>query len=255
MIACRGQGNQGRPMAQRKKKQRRLNRHKPAKNHPEVPFNPALDRPVSLGSKERVPSDGETVDHEPEAGKAPVTEEDRFIEAMWDVDPLSQDRGRVVRLPPRDLRPPHPPRSGDLEVLAHLSDLVSGAAEMDITFSDEYMEGAVPGMDRRLMEKLRKGEFPIQDHVDLHGLTQPEAEISIRDFLLDSYRRGLRCVLVVHGRGLNSENHIPVLKTRVPVWLSRGPVKKIILAFSTARAYDGGTGAMYVLLRRSGKAL
>jgi DNA-nicking Smr family endonuclease len=104
------------------------------------------------------------------------------------------------------------------------------------------------------MQRLKKGQFPIQDYVDLHGLTKQEAEIRVRDFLLQSQRLGLRCVLVVHGRGLNSENHIPVLKERLPAWLSRGPVKKLVLAFSTARPYDGGTGAIYVLLRRRGRA-
>jgi len=87
--------------------------------------------------------------------------------------------------------------------------------------------------------------------VDLHGLTKQDAEIRIRDFLLQSNRLGLRCVLVVHGRGLNSEDHIPVLKERLPLWLSRGPIKKIVLAFSTAMPYDGGTGAIYILLRKA----
>jgi DNA-nicking Smr family endonuclease len=54
----------------------------------------------------------------------------------------------------------------------------------------------------------------------------------------------------VHGRGLNSENHIPILKERLPVWLNRGPINKIVLAFSTARPYDGGAGAVYVLLKK-----
>ncbi|MFO7987803.1 MAG: Smr/MutS family protein [Desulfatiglandaceae bacterium] len=241
-------------MARKKKKRGRLKRQGPIKN-PAGLFNPALDRSVSLGLKENAQSEGGKSNQDQGVQKPSCSEDDCFIEAMGDVVPLSGERGRVVRTPRRDLRPPYPPRNGDLEVMTHLSDLVSGAAEMDITFSDEYMEGAIPGMDRKLMEKLRNGQFPIQDHVDLHGLTQKEAEVGVRDFLLDCYRHGLRCVLVVHGRGLNSENHIPVLKTRVPVWLSRGPVKKIILAFSTAKAYDGGTGAIYVLLRRSGKAL
>ena len=61
---------------------------------------------------------------------------------------------------------------------------------------------------------------------------------------------GLRCVLIVHGRGLNSPDSIPVLKERLPVWLNRGSARKIVLGFATARSYDGGTGAIYVLLRR-----
>jgi DNA-nicking Smr family endonuclease len=136
-----------------------------------------------------------------------------------------------------------------LEAVAHLFDLVSGAVEMDITFTDEYIEGSVHGFSRKLMQKLKNGQFPVQDYVDLHGLTKPEAETRVRDFLIQSHRLGRRCVLVVHGRGLNSENHIPVLKEQLPLWLGRGPVRKIVLAFSTAKPYDGGTGAIYVLLR------
>ena len=100
------------------------------------------------------------------------------------------------------------------------------------------------------MQKIKKGQFPVQDYVDLHGLTKQEAEIRMRDFLLQSHRFGLRCVLVVHGRGLNSRDNIPVLKERLPIWLNRGPVKRFVLAFSTAMPYDGGTGAIYILLRK-----
>lgn len=175
---------------------------------------------------------------------------DYFAEAMADVTPLARHNQPIAKTPDMDARPAHPANSTDLEVIAHLSDLVSGTAEMDITFSDEYIEGSVKGFDRKLMQKLKNGLIPIQDHVDLHGLTKQEAEIMVRDFLLGNYRVGRRCVLVVHGRGLNSEDHIPVLKERLPVWLSRGPVRKIVLAFSTARPYDGGTGAIYILLRR-----
>ncbi len=173
-----------------------------------------------------------------------------FLEAMSDVSPLSKTKNKIIHQPDPNLKPGHPAENDEQEALAHLSDLVSGNAEIDITFTDEYIEGAVSGFSRKLMRRLKKGQFPIQDHVDLHGLTKQEAEIRVRDFLLQSSRRGLRCVLIVHGRGLNSENHIPVLKERLPVWLNRGPVRKIVLAFSTARPYDGGAGAVYVLLRR-----
>lgn len=241
-------------MARKKRKKRRRERPKAGKD-PAYPFNPALDQPVFIKPEDEDDArQGEDRGNTTEQSQM-LSEEACFMEAMRDVAPLSEDRGRVTTRPKRDLRPPYPPGQGDLEVLAHLSELVSGVADMDITFSDEYMEGAMQGIDRKLMEKLRKGEFPVQDYVDLHGLTREEAELSIRNFLMDSYRHGLRCVLLVHGRGLNSEDHIPVLKRRVPVWLSRSPVKKFILAFSTARPYDGGTGAIYVLLRKSGKVV
>jgi len=236
----------------RRKKQKRKGRvdGKPGSSANEGPFNPALE---SLGpltkEQEEIP---EEVKKQPlpTPRKAP-DDMAYFEEAMADVTPLAQPNRRIARMPDRDARAVHPPNSSDLEVLAHLSDLVSGIAEMDITFSDEYIEGSVHGFDRKVMQKLKQGLFPVQDHVDLHGCTREEAEIKVRDFLLQSHRLGFRCVLVVHGRGLNSEDHIPVLKERLPLWLNRGPVKRIVLAFSTARPYDGGTGAIYVLLRRA----
>jgi len=173
-----------------------------------------------------------------------------FREAMADVRPLSDESNRFVPLPDADTKPAHPAPDDELETMARLTDLVSGSAELDITFSDEYIEGAVPGFAPKLMRRLKRGEFPLQNYIDLHGLTRQEAQEKVTDFILESYRTGFRCVLVVHGRGHNSENHIPVLKERLPYWLTRGPARKIVLAFSTAKPYDGGTGALYLLLRK-----
>lgn len=134
--------------------------------------------------------------------------------------------------------------------MEQLQGLVGGASELDITFSDEYIEGAVQGFSRKLMKKLKQGELPVQDHIDLHGLSKQDAETEVTSFLLKSFRNGLRCVLIVHGRGLNSPENLAVLKEGLPQWLNRGRVRKMVLAFATARPYDGGTGATYVFLRR-----
>jgi len=214
-------------------------------------FNPALARQLRLG-----PAEPEPIDIQPP--KEPPAEDDEmaaFRAAMGDVVPMADGKERYVADPDPQLRAPHTQRDEDLEALMHLTDLVGGVAEMDITFSDEYIEGAVHGFSPRLLHKLKRGDFPVQDYIDLHGLTQAEAEQQVRRFLIQSYNQGFRCVLVVHGRGLNSANNIPVLKERIPVWLSRGTVRRIVLAFSTARPYDGGTGAIYVLLRARGRVL
>ena len=235
-------------MARRKKRKRTAHEQKARKNEPET-FNPAFDglTPLVRGKTERV--------QEPDRPKSPepreTADETRvFLEAMSNVKPLNSSSNIFARPPNVNLRPAHPAADDELEAMAHLSDLVSGAAEMDITFSDEYIEGCIHGFDRKLMQKIKKGQFPVQDYVDLHGLTKQEAEIMMRDFLLQSHRLGLRCVLVVHGRGLNSQDNIPVLKERLPIWLNRGPVKRFVLAFSTAMPYDGGTGAIYILLKK-----
>jgi DNA-nicking Smr family endonuclease len=213
-------------------------------------FNPAFGSLDSMVKKDKKSHKIEEKRVDEEVKKSP-DESSIFIEAMKDVKPLSSPGKTIPRKPNLDIKPAHPAPDDELEAMAYLSDLVAGNAEMDITFSDEYIEGSVPGFDRKLMRKLRNGHFPIQDFIDLHGMTRQLAKMKVREFLLASYKNGLRCVLIVHGRGLNSENHIPVLKERLPVWLSRGPVKKIVLAFSTARPYDGGTGAIYILLRKS----
>ena len=154
---------------------------------------------------------------------------------------------RVDGPPPASLRPPV---SEEAEAFAALSDLVKGNAGFDVTETREYVEGMVVGLDPRLVRRLRRGDFAWQDHIDLHGMTAAAARLAVEAFLVAAVRGGHRCVLVVHGRGLNSKDHTPVLKERLKVWLSQGRVARMVLAFTTARPVDGGAGALYVLLRR-----
>lgn len=234
-------------MARRKKRKKKSGEQKPRPTKPEM-FNPLKGDLRSL-NKPRKASETEQEPREQAQTSRKQDENQVFLEALSDVSPLLGKKKKITRLPDPDTKPAHPAGNEDLEALAHLTDLVSGNAEMDMTFTDEYIEGSVAGFSQKLMQRLKKGLFPIQDYVDLHGLTRQEAEEKVSHFLTQSYRLGLRCVLIVHGRGLNSENHIPVLKKRLPAWLNRGAINKIVLAFSTARPYDGGAGAVYVLLR------
>ncbi|MFH1351136.1 MAG: Smr/MutS family protein [Pseudomonadota bacterium] len=212
-------------------------------------FNPAFKglRSKIDHSQER-PTKPDIEESEPE--KHVLDDELHFLEAMADVTPLIDERKKIVRETGMNIRPTHPAPDDQREALAHLHELVKGFIDMDITFSDEYMEGSVKGLNRKVMRRLKKGQVPYQDYVDLHGLTRQDAETKVLDFLIQSCRLGHRCVLIVHGRGLNSPDCLPVLKERLPVWLNRGPAKKIVLAFATAQPYDGGTGAIYVLLKR-----
>jgi DNA-nicking Smr family endonuclease len=172
-----------------------------------------------------------------------------FLDAMAGVTPIPEDKRRSLHGSGSRAKPSHPPTEESRQVMEQLQGLVRGSVELDITFSDEYIEGAVQGFSRKLMKKLKRGELPVQGHIDLHGLTKPDAETAVTDFLLESFKSGLRCVLIVHGRGLNSPESLPVLKEGLPQWLNRGRVRKVVLAFATARPYDGGTGATYVFLR------
>ena len=186
----------------------------------------------------------------PPPRSAPPPEDDeaaQFLAAVGQVQPLAEGTRRVEpekksALPPR--------MDEDAEVLAQLAELVAGDAPFDLSDSDEFVEGHLPSLDPQLLRKLRAGEIAVQGHVDLHGLTRDEAKRALERFLLESRHAGKRCVLVVHGRGLHSKDQIPVLKTSVQLWLTRGRIARWVLAFSTARPHDGGSGAVYVLLRR-----
>ena len=211
-------------------------------------FNPAFEdlKSAIVTSRRICESEVEKKQSEP-----PEPDDDHFFnEAMSDVTPLGGDREKQVRIPNKHARPAHPAPDDEQEVMSRLYGMVKGSIEMDITFSDEYMEGAVKSVTQKMMKKLKRGQFAIQDHIDLHGMTKETAEVRVRDFLINSQWLGYRCVLIVHGRGLNSPASFPVLKEGLPRWLGRGPIKKMVLAFATARPYDGGTGAIYVLLKK-----
>jgi DNA-nicking Smr family endonuclease len=214
-------------------------------------FNPALkDIRLKIRTKPAQEIPVEAPPHEPGEDQPEKIDNQYFLEAMSDVTPLHGIRKKFIRYPGTHIKPSHPAPDDEQEALARLHALVRGLTEMDITFSDEYMEGSVKGFSRKLMKKLKKGQFPVQDYIDLHGLTKQEAEDRVSHFLLQSYRLGLRCVLIVHGRGLNSPDSFPVLKESLPVWLNRKVIRRIVLAFATAMPYDGGTGAVYVMLRK-----
>lgn len=179
------------------------------------------------------------------------SEQDLWRAATAGVRPVSDHRGTVG---------PRPPRSGDdafwhpdLEALRELEALVSGEAPFDISDSDEFVEGRVSGLDVAIVRKLRRGEYAVQGHIDLHGMTRDEAKGAVDRFLREARNQGKRCVLVVHGRGTHSRDQVPVLKEALRGWLAQNRFGRHVLAFATARPADGGGGAIYVLLRRPGR--
>lgn len=211
-------------------------------------FNPAfkdLKNKVKSAEKNKP---ARPVEKKPE--KTEFDDEFLFNEAMSGVTPISAEKGEKIEPSGKTKKPAHSLADDENEVITHLQSLVAGSIDMDFTFSDEYIEGFISGVAKNIMRKLKRGKFPVQAHIDLHGLTKKDAEDVVRRFLINSHHRGLRCVLIIHGRGLNSRDSIPVLKERLPVWLNRGPARKIVMAFSSAQPYDGGTGAIYVLLRK-----
>lgn len=112
-------------------------------------------------------------------------------------------------------------------------------------------------LDKRLNERLRRGQLPIDMRIDLHGHTQAEAHHILQTTLIAAHRAQKRCILVITGKGRHSPReddsrklHHGVLKQKVPEWLSTPPLSDIVLKYHGARPKDGGAGALYVLLRR-----
>ena len=113
-----------------------------------------------------------------------------------------------------------------------------------------YLEGGPREWDRVLLRKLREGEFSVRAELDLHGFSKREAFGELEQFLRQCSRAGVTCVRVIHGKGNNSRNHIPVLKRHIPRWFSTKRLSRYLVAYASARPMDGGLGAIYVLLRR-----
>jgi DNA-nicking Smr family endonuclease len=215
-----------------------------------APFRGLRNR---LGSHAPAPSKAAPTTPPPVVPPAPPADDDSlFRRAMEGVDRLPDaERARIAGPAPAAV--PRAPVSEEAESLALLSDLVNGEVRFEIPDTREYVEGYVVGLDVRVLRRLRKGDYAWQAWIDLHGMTAATARDEIERFILAAVRDGHRCVLVVHGRGHNSKDQMPVLKEGVKSWLARGRIGRHVLAFTSARAVDGGAGALYVLLRRDRK--
>jgi DNA-nicking Smr family endonuclease len=166
-----------------------------------------------------------------------------FRKAVAGARPLAQER--------HDLRPPPPrPRAAFRRAderaalddsLAHQPDDLGVESGEELHYGREQVPAAV-------LKGLRRGRYAIEDELDLHGLTAVEAREALRGFLASASARRLSCVRIVHGKGRGSGPRGPVLKKSVNLWLRKHDA---VLAFSSARPAQGGTGALCVLLRRS----
>lgn len=165
-----------------------------------------------------------------------------FREAMAGVRPLRHDGATPYHRRPAP--EPAQTRRDQQQVLQDMLDDSISHAEMET--GDELVY-ARPGLQHGLLRKLRRGQFSIEAELDLHGMTTPEAHQGVATFLGSAIDAGKRVVRIIHGKGHGSFNKQPVLKGKVAHWLQR---RDEVLAFCSARPVDGGTGAIYVLLRR-----
>lgn len=167
--------------------------------------------------------------------------------------------GGVKRLPESNRHVPQLPKTANVTVpvkrkLTQAEDDAEVLRESlsDLFEVDHYLEEdpalnyAAPGVGSDVVKKLRKGHWPVQDELDLHGMRRDQARDAIGDFLRRSTMRNHRCVCVIHGRGFGSRGQEPVLKSMVHSWLVQ---KEEVVAFCQARSSEGGEGALMVLLR------
>jgi DNA-nicking Smr family endonuclease len=178
---------------------------------------------------------------------APESDEKLFKEAMEGVTPIPRPNFVERGLPPPLPEKPEP--RAETEPLLKLKDLVQHGMGFEVADTPEYIEGTLYRVPPDVARRLHQGDFSIQAYINLHRFKVAEAREAFERFVKWSVTTGKTGVLIVHGRGLSSPLE-PVLKQKVVEWLTRGPWRKWVVAYATARSCDGGAGATYVLLRR-----
>jgi len=166
-----------------------------------------------------------------------------FRNSIGHVRPHHDDRAETGQRPPRAT--PTQRLRQEQEVLEEL--LSGDIDECELETGEELLFRRA-GIQTGLIRRLRRGQISIQAELDLHGLIVPEARQALSGFLHACLDRGVRCVRIIHGKGLSSPQQRPVLKGKVNHWLQQ---RDEVLAFASARAVEGGTGAVLVLLRRA----
>jgi len=173
-------------------------------------------------------------------------EKELFREAMRDVKPMPQ-RPRAVAA---KRKPPARARFTAADRAMVLVESLQGFADGDFTDTGDEISFRREGVQDRVMRKLKRGEYRVEEVCDLHGLRVDEAKAALREFLAESLAHHLTCVRIIHGKGKGSGPKGPVIKTAVNMILRKtAPV----LAFTSARRVDGGTGAINVLLSGAGE--
>ena len=163
-----------------------------------------------------------------------------FRATVGEVKPLPDQNRIKPQTPPRKTlpRPPAPPPA--------IPDTLSNFAAPDFAYRDAPNEFLRNGLSRMTLRKLRRGNWPVQDSLDLHGNNSGTARKLLQEFLHDAVQRGLRCVLVIHGKGMNSRGGEAVLRKLARHWLAQYPQ---VLAYCDAPPENGGSGAVLLLLK------
>ena len=163
--------------------------------------------------------------------------------ALAGVKPLERVRRQALR----KSAPPPVPAQTRRDERAVLAESIAGPLSVDDALdSGIELTYLRDGVSRQVLRRLRRGHWVVQDGLDLHGMNRVEAALQVAEFVRAAAARGLRCVRIVHGKGLGSKNREPVLKGKLRAWLMP---RDEVLAFCQAPAAEGGSGALLVLLK------
>jgi DNA-nicking Smr family endonuclease len=165
-----------------------------------------------------------------------------FQEAMKNVNPLKYNN--ILKPEPPRLKPI--PKQLYRDEAAILHDMLSDAYDPTDLETGEELTYLKAGVQRSVLRKLRRGHYSVLAELDLHGMTTPEARREVSEFLRESRLANLSCLRIIHGKGYGSYQKQPVLKAKLNSWLRQ---HEHVQAFCSARASDGGTGAVYVLIK------
>lgn len=167
-----------------------------------------------------------------------------FRQAMQGVKPLGKSLAETGKIKPK---PVARQRAAD-EAQVMIDAMADPRFPEDLETGEEMIYQH-PGLQHATMRKLRRGQYAIESQLDLHGYRVKEAKAALAGFLAECSNRGIRCVRIVHGKGNRSPGKKPVIKSHLGFWLRH---RNDVLAFCSARPVDGGTGALYVLLKKNG---
>jgi DNA-nicking Smr family endonuclease len=170
------------------------------------------------------------------------SDERTFREAMRDVRRLRHADRHVPTTP----KPPPRARFTRADQQEVLRESLLPPSDESMLSTGDELSVRRPHIPESVLIKLRRGHYTVDAEIDLHGMTGAEAKAAMREFLTEAVQRRMTCVRIIHGKGRRSGPRGPVLKNVVNQWLQRIDV---IQAFGSARQVDGGSGAVYVLLR------
>ena len=182
-------------------------------------------------------------EREAAAAREERAQREQFARAVGPVQPL-KDTGRAARpTVPLDATPRQRLADEAQALASTLSDELDVSTLLD---TDDALSFRREGIGPDVLSRLRRGQWSVQRHLDLHGMTREVAREALAQFIRQAERDGLRCVRIVHGKGNGSPGREPVLKAKVRAWLVQ---KAAVIAFAQAPAQDGGHGAVLVLLQ------